>query len=112
MQGPLIEAKMEDVGVPWPYRRWKMDLAVSPDLEQIVREKVESGCYASTDEVLREALQLLDDRDRLRAWKLEELRKEVAIGLREAEQGLVAPLDMDSVRAKVAERLRAQEKDS
>jgi antitoxin ParD1/3/4 len=54
--------------------------------------------------VLREALQLLDDRDRLRAWKLEELRKEVAVGIREAEQGLLGPLDMDAIRAKVVEK--------
>jgi len=47
-----------------------MEHAFRPELEQIVRQKVESGDYASADEVLREALQLLDDRDRLRAWKL------------------------------------------
>ncbi len=89
-----------------------MEIAVSPDLEQIVREKVESGHYSSTDEVLREALQLLDDRDRLRAWKLEELRKEVMVGIQQAEKGLVAPLDMDAVREKVAERLCASGKES
>jgi len=47
-----------------------MEPAFSPKLEQIVRQKVESGDYAPADQVLREALQLLDDRDRLRAWKL------------------------------------------
>lgn len=85
-----------------------MELAVSPDLLQIVRAKVENGGYASVDDVLREALQLLDDRDRLRAWKLEELRKEIAIGIEQADQGRVAPLDMDTIRAKVSERLRSQ----
>ena len=89
-----------------------MELAVSPELQQIVREKVESGDYASADEVLREALQLLDDRDRLRGWKLEELRKDVAVGIQQAEQGLVAPLDMDAIREKVAERLRGQGQES
>jgi antitoxin ParD1/3/4 len=85
-----------------------MELAVSAELQQIVREKVESGDYASADDLLREALQLLDDRDRLRAWKLEALRKEIAVGIQQAEQGLVAPLDMDAIRLKVAERLRTQ----
>jgi antitoxin ParD1/3/4 len=112
MQRALIKARMEQVGGRYSNGRCAMELAVSPDLEQIVREKVESGHYASTDEVLREALQLLDDRDRLRAWKLEELRKEVAVGIQEAEQGLVAPLDMEAVRARVAERLRGQGKES
>lgn len=85
-----------------------MELAVSTELQQIVREKVESGDYASADDVLREALQLLEDRDRLRAWKLEQLRKEIAVGIQQAEQGMVAPLDMDAIRTKVAERLGSQ----
>ncbi|HZW29833.1 MAG TPA: type II toxin-antitoxin system ParD family antitoxin [Isosphaeraceae bacterium] len=85
-----------------------MELAVSAELQQIVREKVESGDYASADDLLREALQLLDDRDRLRAWKLEALRQEIAVGIQQAEQGMVAPLDMDAIRTKVAERLRSQ----
>jgi antitoxin ParD1/3/4 len=89
-----------------------MELAVSRELQQIVREKVESGDYASADDLLREALQLLDDRDRLRAWKLEELRKEIAVGIQQAEQGMVAPLDMDAIRTKVAERLRSQGQES
>jgi len=85
-----------------------MEPAFSPELEQIVRQKVESGDYASADEVLREALQLLDDRDRLRAWKLEALRKEIMVGIEQADRGMVAPLDMDAIRVKVAERLRNQ----
>jgi antitoxin ParD1/3/4 len=89
-----------------------MELTVSPELQQIVREKVESGDDASADDLLREALQLLDDRDRLRAWKLEELRKEIAVGIQQAEQGMVAPLDMDAIRTKVAERLRSQGQES
>jgi antitoxin ParD1/3/4 len=89
-----------------------MELAVSPELQQIVREKVASGDYASEDDVLREALQLLEDRDRLRTWKLEALRNEIAVGIQQAEQGMVAPLDMDAIRTKVAERLRSQGKES
>jgi antitoxin ParD1/3/4 len=89
-------------------RRSTVELAFSPELERMVLEKVESGHYESADDVLREALQLLDARDRLRSWKLEDLRKEVAVGIREAEQGMLAPLDMDAIRAKVAERLRSQ----
>jgi len=85
-----------------------MGIAVSPDLERLVREKIDSGDSASAEDVIREALQLLDDRDRLRAWKLEELRKEIAVGIQQAEQGLVAPLDMNAIRAKVAERLRTE----
>lgn len=87
-----------------------MELIVSPDVGRILREKVESGHYATTDDVLREALRLLDERDRLRAIRLEELRAEVAIGIREADQAMAAPLDMNDVRKKVAARLEAPSK--
>jgi antitoxin ParD1/3/4 len=89
-----------------------MELAATLELQQIVREKVARGDYASEVDVLREALQLLDDRDRLRAWKLEELRKEIAVGIEQAEKGLVARLDLVAIRSKVAERLRSQGKES
>ena len=82
-----------------------MSVSLTPDLEQVVRRKVESGLYLSTDDVLREALRLLDDRDRLRAMKLEELRKEIAVGIEQVERGEVAPLDMDAIRSKVTDRL-------
>ncbi|GAC1474137.1 MAG: hypothetical protein NVSMB9_23960 [Isosphaeraceae bacterium] len=85
-----------------------MSVSLTPDLEQVVRRKVESGLYPSADEVLREALRLLDDRDRLRALKLEELRKEIADGIEQVDRGEVAPLDMDVIRARVADRLKGQ----
>ncbi len=82
-----------------------MSVDLAPDLESLVREKVNSGLYLSPDDVLREALRLLEDRDQLRAIRLEELRKEIAIGIDQADRGMVAPLDMDAIRAKVAARL-------
>ena len=84
-----------------------MSVILSPALEQMIPLKVESGSYSSADEVLREALQLLDDRDRLRAFKVEELRKEIALGIAQADLGESAPLDMEAIRAEVAKRLEA-----
>ena len=51
-----------------------MSVSLTPDLELFVLQKVESGLYPSADEVLREALRLLDERDRLQARKRDELR--------------------------------------
>ena len=55
---------------------------LSPELAALIREKVESGRYGDANQVLEEAMQLLDDRDRLE-W----LRAEIAIGLEEIERG-------------------------
>jgi antitoxin ParD1/3/4 len=46
-----------------------MNVTLTPQLEALVREKVETGSYEDANEVIREALLLLDDRDRLRRLK-------------------------------------------
>ncbi|MCA9774546.1 MAG: type II toxin-antitoxin system ParD family antitoxin, partial [Myxococcales bacterium] len=51
-----------------------MNVSLSPKLESLIQEKVTSGLYASASEVVREALRLLEERDRLREIREEELR--------------------------------------
>ena len=58
-----------------------MNVNLTPQLEELVRSKVESGLYGSASEVVREALRLMDEQDRVRAAKLEQLRAEVRRGL-------------------------------
>ena len=57
------------------------NVSLTPALDEYVRAKVESGLYASASEVVREALRLLQEQDRLQAVKVEELRKESRRGL-------------------------------
>ncbi len=64
-----------------------MNVSLSPKLEALINEKVASGVYSSASEVLREALQLLDERDREQSAQLDALRKEVAIGIEQLERG-------------------------
>lgn len=58
-----------------------MNVNLTPELEELVRSKVASGMYTSASEVVREALRLMDEQDRLRAVKLEQLRKDIRQGL-------------------------------
>lgn len=58
-----------------------MNVNLTPQLEELVRAKVASGLYTSASEVVREALRLMDEQDRLRAAKLEQLRADVRQGL-------------------------------
>lgn len=44
-----------------------MNISLTPQLEELVRAKVESGMYNNVSEVVREALRLLDEHERLRA---------------------------------------------
>ena len=64
-----------------------MHVSLTTYLEEYVREKVESGLYNSNSEVVREALRLMGERDKLREIRLEELRKEIQIGIDQADRG-------------------------
>ena len=68
-----------------------MHVSLTPHLEELVRDKVKSGLYNSASEVVREALRLMDDRDRVREMRLEDLRKEIQIGVDQIERGEVTP---------------------
>jgi antitoxin ParD1/3/4 len=84
-----------------------MNVSLTPQLEDLVKKKVASGLYGSASEVMREALRLLDERDRLHAMRLEELRGEIQKGL---ESGEPTPLDMAAIKARGRKRLATAQK--
>lgn len=59
-----------------------MNVTLTPELEAMVQEKVERGDYPDAGEVVREALLLLEERDRLRR-----LKAALAIGKRRSTAG-------------------------
>lgn len=73
-----------------------MNVNLTPQLEELVRSKVISGMYSSASEVVREALRLMDEQDRLRRVKLDGLRRELRKGLDSgaSEQWNVAAVKM------------------
>jgi len=85
-----------------------MNVSLTPELEQLIHKKVESGLYLSASEVVREALRLLEERDRLNAIKLEELRKEIQIGVDQADRGEL--LDGPEVFTKLRKKVRTTTK--
>jgi len=85
-----------------------MHVSLPPQLEELVRQKIESGAYYTAGEVIVEALWLLDARDRLREIKLQELRKEIQIGL---DSGPARPIDFAAIKARGRKRLEEQETD-
>src|SRR5215210_4920267 len=85
-----------------------MDVSLPPELERFVQEQVSHGHFATEEEVVCEALRLLQRNEQLDRLKLEELRQLVAVGLEQAERGEVAPLDMAAIRAEGRRRLAQQ----
>jgi len=64
-----------------------MNVNLTPDLEALVHRKVESGLYNNQSEVVREALRLLAEQDRLREAHLDKLRGALNEGLAQADRG-------------------------
>lgn len=62
-----------------------LNINLTPQLEEMVRQKVSGGLYNSASEVLREALRLMEAQDRLQAIKLEHLRQDIRDGLNSGE---------------------------
>ena len=84
-----------------------MNISLTPQLEELVKRKVDSGLYGSASEVMREALRLLDEHDRLRQMRLEELRAAIQKGV---DSGEPTPLDVAAIKARGRERLAAERK--
>lgn len=73
-----------------------MNVSLTPQLEQLVADLVESGRYRSASDVVSEGLRLLAVRDEADRAKLEALRRLIQEGL---DSGPAAPLDMDEIIA-------------
>jgi len=72
-----------------------MNVNLTPQLEELVRSRVASGMYTSASEVVREALRLMDEQDRLRTAKLEQLRDDIRQGL---DSGTSRPWSAEEVK--------------
>ena len=84
-----------------------MNISLTPQLEELVKKKVESGRYGSASEVMREALRLLEERDRFQVMRIEELKAEIKKGL---ESGEPTPLNIQEIKARGRKRLAAEQK--
>jgi antitoxin ParD1/3/4 len=82
-----------------------MNVNLSPQLEEMVRRKVASGLYTSASEVVREALRLMDEQDRVRAIKLEQLREAVREGL---NSGAPTAWDPEEIKREGRKKLAAR----
>ena len=82
-----------------------MNVSLTPELERFIRDKVKSEMYNTASEVVREAIRLLDERDRLRQFKLERLRIDIQQGIDEADAGLVVEFDADDFVRRGRQRL-------
>jgi antitoxin ParD1/3/4 len=75
-----------------------MNVSLTPELERFVNAKVGSGRYHSASEVIREGLRLLKQQDEVNEHQLEELRREIQIGIDQEERGQVSAFTKETLK--------------
>ena len=65
------------------------NISLTPELNQFIDARVESGLYESASEVVREGLRLLRHREGLQQQQLARVRAKIEQGWRESERGEV-----------------------
>jgi len=64
-----------------------MNVHLTPELETLVQNKVKTGRYNSASEVVRDALRLFEQRERIRELQVRDIRKKIDEGWRSLERG-------------------------
>lgn len=84
-----------------------MNISLTKEFESYVTQKVESGLYHSASEVIRDGLRLMKERDELHQSRLAELRRDIAIGVDQADRSQAQPFNEEvTTRVKVRGRKR------
>lgn len=78
-----------------------MNVSLTPELEAMVEAKVQSGQYNCPNEVVHEALHLLRNHDELRRIRLEELRRDIQVGIDQLDRGEGREIDFEQLKAEL-----------
>lgn len=87
--------------------RRTLNVSLTPELEELIADRVGSGRYLSASEVVREGLRLLEERDRLREEALAGVRRKIQEGLDSLDRG--ERLDGESLLDELEQRIAARE---
>jgi antitoxin ParD1/3/4 len=87
-----------------------MNVNLGTAFDKFIAELLKTGLYQSQSEVVREGLRLLKEREELKTLRLAELRKEIAIGSKQADRGefVDGEKTFAEIRRRSAERKRAK----
>ena len=81
-----------------------LTVALPEALDAFVHQRVASGRFASASDVVQEALTLLERRERDRDAALDEIRREIQLGIDQADAGQLR--DGAAVFAEIREKRR------
>ena len=89
--------------------RSTLNVSLTPELEEFVRERVDKGRYQTASEVVREGLRLLELRERDRDAAHAALKAKLKLAADRADSGV--SVDGEEFIDKLIERLRRDSKD-
>ena len=82
-----------------------MNITLTPEQKKYIQLQLKEGKYNSVEQLINEALQLLEERNRaLEQKRLEELRLKIASGTEQIARGQVT--DGEAVFARLQEKIR------
>ncbi len=82
-----------------------MNILLTPDLEDLINEKLKSGQYNSPSEIIIEGLRLLKEQDQLKELRREELCKEIMKGVDAIRDGKYITLETSEDYRNFAEKI-------
>ena len=87
-----------------------MNVHLGPVFDEFVAGLLKTGHYQTQSEILREGLRLLKEREEVQRLRLAELRKEIAVGVDQADQGLFVdgPGALSKIRQRSIQRKRSK----
>jgi antitoxin ParD1/3/4 len=80
---------------------------IGDHFESFIKEQIRQGRYAGASEVIRDGLRALEDREKLRAAKLDAIRGDIQRGA-ESGKGIPAEKVFAAVRKRIAEADRSR----
>jgi antitoxin ParD1/3/4 len=86
-----------------------LNVSLPPELENRVRQHVESGLYSSASEVIREALRLFEAYQGVQAANLAALQADIAQGVADIKAGRVREVSMSAIKERGRAMLAAQQ---
>ncbi len=85
-----------------------MNVSLTPELEGFVHSFIQRGMYGNQSEVVRAALRLLLEKEQEREARLEALRGDVGIGLRQVLEGSAGHVTAEEFKKRGRSRLITQ----
>ena len=86
-----------------------VNVSLPPELENRVRQHVESGRYSSASEVIREALRLFEAYQGVQTATLASLKDDIAQGVADIAAGRVRELGMNEIKQRGRAKLAARQ---